>query len=116
MTRPDSTTRDSTTQPREQPGGWLSEVWYQIRIWTLALLALLVVAFMVSAILLAAFPHLAGSYRPLVKDDHPIERLDPTKQRERWPLDEGPANPNGRTPMDAYRNGATGPPTAEGAP
>lgn len=99
MSPPDAATPGRTRR-------WASEVWYQIQIWTLALLALLVVAFIVSAIVLANWPGLAGAYKPMVKDENTVQQPDRRQMRERWKYEGYGGSPAGRGPAEANRTGA----------
>jgi hypothetical protein len=103
---PDPTPSPVTPVPAapEQPRSRASTIWYQVQAWTLGLLALLVVAFMVSAILLATWPNLAGAYKPMVKDENTVVQPDRRQMRERWKYEGNGGPPAGRTPRDDWKN------------
>lgn len=91
---------------RERVRHWAGEAWYYGRLWVLGLAAVMIVCWMVSAILLANFPHLAGTvYGPKVErsQDHTIEQLDPRAQEERWGRPGSP-NPQGESPMEDWKH------------
>lgn len=90
----------------------LDVVWYHVRIWSLAAMALIMVAFMLSAILLSNFPRLGGELiEPLFRKPEKVQR-DYQDERQRWPyIPEGagmnPVNPGQNLP--ASQPAAPGP-------
>jgi hypothetical protein len=113
---PTASPAGSTAPPR----GLLADAWYYTRITVLTLLAIVVVSFMASAIILSTWPRLGGDYlAPIFEKTQKAElpKRDWAEQKRRWPY-YPPGDQVGRTPAEQrqYERDVTGASASATAP